>query len=123
MDFQTRNLYRTAIEELARGARLGEIEVAALAVDAAARTREVDDDIEHRRADPGYFLIAAGRAELEAAIGYQPPMRLWAHRISLALGIGGYGSFVVLTAALVLSLPILAVVSMGLGRVVSVNVV
>ena len=63
MDFPTRNLYRSAVEELARGCELTELEVAHAAVaDGAARATERDADGERRRLhDPGYYLIAGGR--------------------------------------------------------------
>src|SRR5207302_4082437 len=51
MDFPTRNLYRTAVEELARGAGLSELDVAQRVVRAV---RSVDDGSrESRRCDPG----------------------------------------------------------------------
>ena len=62
MDFPTRNLYRSAIEELARGADRTELEVARAAVaggEAGIRaTPRVEAD---RRGDPGYHLLADGR--------------------------------------------------------------
>src|SRR4030095_11233868 len=55
MDFSTRNLYRSAIEELARGSDYTEIEIARRVVLAAGEkihaANYVDGD---RRADPGY---------------------------------------------------------------------
>ena len=64
MDFPTRNLYRTAIEELARGSGLDEIEVADRAL-AASRA-----ETGGRAADPGWQLIADGRRDFERAIGF-----------------------------------------------------
>ena len=112
MDFATRNLYRTAIEDLARGAPLSELEIAAAAVRAAGRSRRRDDA---RRSDPGYYLIAAGRAVLEAEIGYRPPVRDWPRRLSLALGIWGYGAFILGFALPILLLPIAGLAGMGIG--------
>ena len=106
MDFQTRNLYRSAIEELARGSGMAEIEVAerALAV-AAVRGK---DDGEERVRDPGYYLIAGGRRHFEEVVGYRPTLRRRLGRFSISLGIGGYvGSITAVT--LVLLLLILAV--------------
>jgi cyclic beta-1,2-glucan synthetase len=61
MDFSTRNLYRSAIEELARGANRTELDVAQQAIAATQRaavsgTAQADA----RRRDPGYYLVAGG---------------------------------------------------------------
>ena len=80
MDFATRNLYRNAIEELARGSPLTELEIAQrVLATAAAATRG-------RERDPGYYLIAEGRRELERAIGYRAPLRDWPGRIAFTRG-------------------------------------
>ena len=72
MDFPTRNLYRSAVEDLARGSDLTELDVAHAAVATARRERQANaDGNEARLADPGYYLIAGGRAGFEAEIGYQ----------------------------------------------------
>jgi cyclic beta-1,2-glucan synthetase len=98
MDFPTRNLYRSAVEQLARGSELTESDVAHAAVAMAARALQVGDDgSDARLADPGYYLIAGGRAGFEAAIGFRPPPKAWPGRAYRALGIGGYvgtGAFV-----------------------------
>ena len=76
MDFPTRNLYRSAIEELARGSGLTELEVAHAAVAAARRASgAIAEASDARLADPGYYLIAGGRPGFEAAIGFRPPPR------------------------------------------------
>ena len=75
MDFPTRNLYRSAIEELSRGADRTELDVARAAVQAAKRggmlARERRGRLRHK--DPGYHLLAGGRRAFEAAIGFRPP--------------------------------------------------
>ena len=64
MDFPSRNLYRSAIEQLARGSDLSEIEVAdrALALPQAASPADAADS----RGDPGWHLIGGGRPAFEA---------------------------------------------------------
>ena len=68
MDFATRDRYRNAIEEIARGSGLTEVDVARTAMEMAA-SATVGDDVEPaavaRRREPGYYLIADGRAALE----------------------------------------------------------
>ena len=67
MDFPTRNLYRSAIEELARGADRTELDVARAAVLAAKQAARTHDTVEDdRRGDPGYHLLAGGRPAFEA---------------------------------------------------------
>jgi cyclic beta-1,2-glucan synthetase len=91
MDFPTRNLYRSAIEALARGSGRTETEIAARAL-GLARTAASGGGVEGRRADPGYYLIADGRRGLEAEIGFRPPPGAWPSRLYRSLGIGGYVS-------------------------------
>ena len=105
MDFPTRNLYRTAVEELARGSQLDEPEIARRAVNTAAEASGPAGD---RRRDPGYYLIARGRPAFEAAIGFRPTMRVRLRRACSSLGIVGYGGAVVATAAILLAVPLWA---------------
>src|SRR6059036_3259995 len=71
MDFVTRDRYRHAIEELARGSSRSELDVAREAVLHATRARSGDDPHDARRDDPGYYLIAKGRRALELALGFR----------------------------------------------------
>ena len=66
MDFATRDDYRHAIEEIARGSDLSEQEVAAKAIQLAAMTR--GDTQEKRRQHVGYYLIDGGRPALERLV-------------------------------------------------------
>src|SRR5665648_263078 len=102
MNFPTRNLYRNAIEHLARGCELTELEVAHAAVETARRAFQASaDDSSVRLTDPGYYLIAGGRAGFEAAIGFRSSPRGWPRLAYRALGIGGYvGSGAIVAAGL-----------------------
>ena len=107
MDFPTRNLYRSAVEQLARGSGHTELEVARAALATATRELQANADAnEARLADPGYYLIAGGRASFEAAIGFKPPAAAWPGRIYRALGIGGYVSAGAVVAAGLLAIPL-----------------
>jgi len=86
MDFATRNLYRSAIEELARGSKTSELEIARAAVELAREGARISE----RQGDPGYCLIAAGRARLEAEIGFKPPLSYLPRRIVMRFGAGAY---------------------------------
>ena len=101
MDFATRNLYRCAIEELARGSKHTELEIAHAALAATG-------DGSSRQRDPGYGLIAAGRRSLEKTIGYRAPLRLRPGRWMLKHGIGPYLGAIFLIAALLIAVPLLA---------------
>jgi len=107
MDFPTRNLYRSAVEHLARGSDLTELEVAHAAIATAKRELQANaDGNEARLADPGYYLIAGGRANFEAAIGFKAPAKAWPGRLYRALGIGGYVSAGAVVAAGLLAIPL-----------------
>jgi cyclic beta-1,2-glucan synthetase len=91
MDFPTRNLYRSAIEELARGSDAAERDIAQSAVTAARRFHNVaPGQVDARKSDPGYHLIGGGRAEFESAIGYRTHKRKWRARLRLSSHIGLY---------------------------------
>ncbi len=58
MDFPTRDRYRHAIEELARGSGRTELEVAQHAIASARQSPVNTKDTDARRErDPGYYLI------------------------------------------------------------------
>ena len=119
MDFPTRNLYRSAIEELARGSNLTEIEVARAALLAASdperRAQHEGEGAGSPERDPGYHLIAGGRRAFEARVGFRPPLRSRPGRFTASIGIGGYIGIVVMVAAIILSLPLLALAGAGIG--------
>ncbi len=87
MDFPTRNLYRSAIEQLARGSALTELEVTELALRTAQAAAAQAHDAAHaeRVGDTGYHLIAEGRRALEIAIGFRVRPRLRLARFNMRL--------------------------------------
>jgi cyclic beta-1,2-glucan synthetase len=99
MDFTTRNLYRSAIEELARGSKLTELEIAQTVLATASRCNGGKDG---RTRDPGYHLIAGGRRAFEKTVFYRPPMRNLLSRFNTRTGIGGYVGGIVVVAATIL---------------------
>ncbi len=110
MDFPTRNLYRSAIEQLARGSSANELDVTDLALQAAqAAIAEAGDTARAGRAgEPGYHLIAEGRRALEHALEFRPPPRLRMTRFSARLGIGGYVGTILAIAAMLVALALQA---------------
>ena len=106
MDFPTRDLYRGAVEELARGSALSEIEIAeeVLKLTTAAATEPSEDSCTDRLADPGYYLIAEGRRVLEQCVGFRVPAHLLISRFNLRLGIAGYVGAIALFSLVLLGL-------------------
>ena len=102
MDFSTRNLYRSAIEQLARGSEYSEVDIAEAALQLCREAGFSNDSSKSARAEePGYYLIAEGRDALEKAIQFVVPARLQISRFNLGVGIGGYiGAIVLLSSAL-----------------------
>lgn len=67
MDFYTRDSYRHAVEKISKRTSLQEQEVAAIAIELAARAAEKNaDDI--RLGHVGYYLVGKGRAQTEAEV-------------------------------------------------------
>jgi cyclic beta-1,2-glucan synthetase len=119
MDFGTRDRYRHAIEELARGSEHSELEVTRRALvaahDAGANPGDADAASVRRKRDPGYYLIAAGRQAFETSLGFRVPMRAWLVRATTAGGIFGYAGLIAIVTTIVLGLPLLGVVEAGVG--------
>ncbi|WP_417774161.1 GH36-type glycosyl hydrolase domain-containing protein [Stappia sp.] len=117
MDFPTRDLYRNAIEQLARGSSFSELEIVDHTLVAARESAaEADGTADAERfADPGYHLIAQGRPALERAIRFCPSARLRVSRINTRLGIGGYVGAILLVSAAVLALALWAMSSSDPG--------
>jgi cyclic beta-1,2-glucan synthetase len=90
MDFATRTRYREAVEELARGSHLSELEIVervnALAASEASRAGQAAQAIR----DVGYFLISAGRRQFERELGYQARRRRLLRRMLAAGGLSAY---------------------------------
>src|SRR4029453_7187850 len=108
MNFATRDRYRHAIEDLARGSKLSELEIARRAVERAQRARrDTGQAPDARREDPGYYLISKGRVSFEKETGFRVS---WRHRLIRAY-VGratpaSLGTIAILTG-LILTLPLL----------------
>ena len=121
MDFDTRDRYRKAIEELAAEAGRGEPDVAGEVLAAADHAQEGG-----RSRHVGHWLIGEGRGEIERSLGCRPPtgvavgrrlLRNAAPIYTAALIVAGFG-------ALILPALYLAAVGAGLSQwVVGVAVV
>lgn len=118
MDFSTRDLYRRAIEELARQSGHDEIRVAERALAAARRVGDqaLDHDSRSRReTDPGYYLIARGRRTLEKELHCRVPFKTRFSRLNSDLGVMSYVGMIAAATALVLTLAVVAAAYVGAG--------
>jgi cyclic beta-1,2-glucan synthetase len=107
MDFPTRDIYRRAIENFARGSKLSELAIAGAALSAANEWVATDNEhSDERGRDPGYYLVANGRRALESTIGYRHPLFSWPRRGGVAAGVGNYVAAIALIATVALSLPL-----------------
>ncbi|MBI3634852.1 MAG: hypothetical protein HY216_01370 [Candidatus Rokubacteria bacterium] len=108
-DFATRDAYRHAVEELARGSRVSELDLARAAVQFSG------GDAGGRAAEPGYHLIGAGRVAFERALGFRAPATRRLLRAYVAAATPGYlGTIGVFTAA-ILALPLSSAATAGIG--------
>jgi cyclic beta-1,2-glucan synthetase len=119
MDFPTRDRYRHAIEDLARGSGQPELEVARRAIAAAkcaaGKPRSVADSTDRREREPGYYLISKGRRVVEKELGFRPPIIDWLARASAAAGILGYVGAIAIIGALILALPLFGLAHHGVS--------
>jgi cyclic beta-1,2-glucan synthetase len=74
MDFMTRNSYRSAVEEIAKGAKKSETEIARLAIE-KTEWAAGNQGLPERFHDPGYYLFAEGRREFEKEVGFRVPVK------------------------------------------------
>jgi cyclic beta-1,2-glucan synthetase len=103
-DFATRDRYRHVIEEIAKGARKPEIDVADTAIHLALASWQ-RDATDERRGHVGYYLIDKGRKELERQTHFRPSLVLRIKRIDASWPFLFYQiPIAVMTAAIVLIL-------------------
>ncbi len=111
MDFATRDRYRHAVEDLARGSGRPEINVARQALTLAGGR-------ERRTEDLGYYLISKGRPSLEHALGYRVSPRQRLIRAYMASATWSYLGSIVIVTAFLLCLPIMFTNALGVSLIV-----
>jgi cyclic beta-1,2-glucan synthetase len=87
MDFDTRNRYRSVVEELARNSDQGEETVARAAIEFARKAQnnlQASLQTPDRKNHVGFYLIDAGLSALERSIGYRPRLKARLRRWALA---------------------------------------
>jgi cyclic beta-1,2-glucan synthetase len=103
MEFESRDQYRHVIEKLALATGMDEVEVAGAAV-ALGRQQLKRDGLEPARTTHvGYFLVDEGRAELESAVAFQPPVRERLRRFLAGHAAMFYIGAILFLAALILA--------------------
>ena len=127
MDFSTRDIYRHAIENLARGSKHSELEVARRVVrkarqaasDASSRPHldsqtdaqsvpsNGNNPKQARYAEPGYYLISRGRSAFEKELGFRVSWKRWLLRLYIRAAVPGYLGTIATVTALILTLPLL----------------
>ena len=114
MDFATRDAYRHAVEEFARGSGRSELDVAREAMAHTHRADGADDD---RRTDPGFYLLGPGRQAFELTLGYRAPRMRRLLRTYVAAATPGYLGTIAVLSGFMFTLPLLAAGAFGVGPV------
>ena len=123
LDFPTRDLYRRAIEELARGSGRDEVRVAEsviAAVNRAGAARADKTTRPPREMEPGYYLIAEGRGAFEKEIGCRVPFRTSVFRLNSSMGVMSYVGMIALATAALLATALFVVAHGRIGDFVLV---
>ena len=119
MDFETRDQYRHAIEDLSRGSRFSEIEVARRAVQRAktgsAEPQRNGQPGDNKKSDPGFYLISQGRLSFERELNFKLLWRRWALRLYVRAAIPGYLSTIALLTAIIAAIPVIHAQELGLS--------
>ena len=115
-DFSTRDLYRHAIEELARHSPHAELEVARRVLDAArpgANRTAGGRAGGAREGEPGFYLVGNARGLFEREIGYRAPLGQRLTRLTCKAGVLGYAGAIAVLSILMSAAVLLATASYG----------
>lgn len=118
MEFSSRDYYRRAIEGIAKNSTQTERSVAEAALAMAEResnARSQSGITPDRLCDPGYYLVSKGRPALEKSLNASVPLRSAIFRLSERLGIAGFALAIAALSALILLVPVVALLNTGLS--------
>jgi cyclic beta-1,2-glucan synthetase len=115
MDFQSRDRYRHAIEQLARRSRHGELAITRDVIATAQRATSGTGEASDRHGDPGYYLIGDGRRGFERAVGFRPMLGQRLLRAYLRGATLGYLGTIVVLGAAILAIPLWLAARAGAG--------
>src|SRR5437016_1960380 len=108
MEFATRDRYRHAVEDLARGSGRSEITVARQALTLAGGRERHAEDL-------GYYLNSKGRPTIEHALGYRISLRQRLVRAYMTSATWSYLGSIGIVTAFLLCLPILFTHALGVS--------
>jgi cyclic beta-1,2-glucan synthetase len=107
MDFQSRDRYRHAVEELAEPSGDAQVRIALKSVERARQVAEQTPDA--RAGHVGYYLIGGGRRQFEQGIGWNPGLGREIRRLFFRFATAGYlGTIALATSALVAAIVLYA---------------
>lgn len=119
LDFATRDRYRHAVEELARGSQHSELEIARRVIiqtkSAATHSKGGNALLGGRQADPGYYLISKGRVGFERELGIRVPTKRWLRRAYATEATPGYLGTIAVVGGIILALLLLTASNSGVS--------
>ncbi|MGH9703807.1 MAG: GH36-type glycosyl hydrolase domain-containing protein [Candidatus Acidiferrales bacterium] len=119
MDFSTRDTYRHALEDLSKGSKYSEIEVAQRVVRQIRHARSQPHNgsplTHEQKTDPGHYLISRGRPELEQELEFRPTLKRRLLRWYMRSAVPGYLGTIAVLTVLILALPLLHDADKGAG--------
>ncbi len=115
LDFATRDRYRHAIEDLAKGSDRSELEVVSQVVARTKGAAAAADGARGRETDVGFYLLFEGRAALEKELGFRPSVARRLSRAYRAAALPGYLGTVALLSAIILVAPLALSAHAGVG--------
>src|SRR5262249_1698495 len=107
-DFATRDRYRHAVEDLARGSRRTELDVARQALNLAGSRERHTEDL-------GYYLISRGRPTLEHTLGYRVSLGQRLTRAFMASATWSSLGSITIVPGFLLCLPVLFTHGLGVS--------
>jgi len=118
MDFATRDSYRHAVEDLARGSHYSEVEVAQRVAEHVRQARAASSNRNgsvDRKTDPGYYLVSRGRMEFERQLDFRVSRARRLLRWYVKSAVPGYLGTIFAITALILALPLVHDAEAGVG--------
>jgi cyclic beta-1,2-glucan synthetase len=105
MDFESRDVYRQRLEDLAAHSGMEETEIArrAIALARSARQTHSGQQVTERRSHVGYYLVESGKKLLEEQINYRPPPFRVVETLILAHPVAFYLGGILFATAMVMS--------------------
>ncbi|HZS57893.1 MAG TPA: hypothetical protein VFA43_01395, partial [Gemmatimonadaceae bacterium] len=114
MTFNSRDLYRHVIEDIAKRTSSTEVDIAERALDLAQKAVDIPG-VDPRLTHIGYYLVDDGVRDLERAVAYTPPWQEALHQWALAHPDLVYFGGITLFTAILLAVPFIAIGRVSVG--------